>query len=67
MRQIWVLASANIRRDSGGVGGRASWRVGGEGVMGRQQEFIFAKNLHWPMSNYNFNVKGLNPGVISKG
>ena len=21
MRQIWVLASANIRRDSGGVGG----------------------------------------------
>ena len=56
MRQIWVLASANIRRDSGGAGLRASWRVGGGGVMGRQQEFIFAKNLHWPMSNYNFNI-----------
>ena len=24
--------------------------------MGRQQEFIFAKNLQWPMSNYNFNI-----------
>ena len=24
--------------------------------MGRQQEFISAKNLHWPMSNYNFNI-----------
>ena len=24
--------------------------------MGRQQEFIFAKKLHWPTSSYNFNI-----------
>ena len=54
MRQIWVLASANIRRDSGGVGLRASWRVGVSWA--DNKEFIFAKNLHWPMSNYNFSI-----------
>ena len=31
-------------------------KVGGKGVMGRQQEFIFAKKLHWPTSSYNFNI-----------
>ena len=31
-------------------------RVGGGGVMGRQQEFIFAKKLHWPTSSYNFDI-----------
>ena len=24
--------------------------------MGRQQEFIFAKKLHWPTSSHNFNI-----------
>ena len=57
MRQIWVLASANVRRDSGGVGGeppeKESW---GRGCHGQTTRVYLCKNLHWPMSNYNFNI-----------